>query len=238
MRSLGCCAVTLVAMFAALPAQADWCAVYQSGGRNCYFKTEAQCRASISGAGGACFPDGSSAAPARQAKPPQRTEPRRQETARPKPAAPKPAAAPAAAPPPAAAVPAPAAPAPAAAAAPAAGGATANFAAARKLVLDGQYQAGLAALQALGFDDHPDVATYIGLAHNKLGRPDQARVWYERALAASPNHLLTLSFSGLLYAERGDLKRAQDNLEKLKQLCGGTCNEYRALDAVLAAKPR
>jgi hypothetical protein len=47
---------------------------------------------------------------------------------------------------------------------------------------------------------------------------------------------LTLSFSGLLYAERGDLKRAQDNLEKLKQLCGGACNEYRALEAMLAAK--
>jgi tetratricopeptide (TPR) repeat protein len=217
-------------MFAALPAQADWCAVYQNGGRNCYFKSEAQCRASISGAGGACFPDGSSAAPARQAKPPQRAAPKKQETARPKPATPKPAAMPATPPPP------PAVAAPAPAAAPAAGGAAVNFAAARKLVLDGQYQAGLAALQALGFDDHPDVATYIGLAHNKLGRPDQARVWYERALAASPNHLLTLSFSGLLYAERGDLKRAQDALEKLKQLCGGTCNEYRALEAMLAAK--
>ncbi len=113
---------------------------------------------------------------------------------------------------------------------------TANFAAARKLVLDGQCQAGLAALQALGFDDHPDVATYIGLAHNKLGRPDQARIWYDRVLATNPNHLLTLSFSGLLHAEHGNLRGAQDNLETLKQLCGGTCNEYRALEAVLAAK--
>jgi tetratricopeptide (TPR) repeat protein len=231
MRSHHAYALALAVMFAAAPAQADWCAVYQNGGRNCYFKSEAQCRASISGAGGACFPDGSSAAPSRAPaqKPARRSEPKKQETARPKPVAPTP--------PPAAAAPAPAASAPAAAAAaPPAGGATANFAAARKLVLDGQYQAGLVALQSLGFDDHPDVATYIGLAHNKLGRPDQARVWYERALAAKPNHLLTLSFSGLLYAERGDLKRAQDSLEKLKQLCGGTCNEYRALEAALASK--
>lgn len=114
----------------------------------------------------------------------------------------------------------------------------ASFAAARQLVLDGQYQAGITALQALGFDDHPDIATYIGLAHNKLGRADQARVWYDKALAADPNHLLTLSFDGMLYAERGNLRGAQERLEKLKALCGGACNEYRALEAVLAAKPR
>jgi len=38
---------------------------------------------------------------------------------------------------------------------------------ARQLVLDGKYQAGLAALQSLGFDDHPDIAAFIGLARTK-----------------------------------------------------------------------
>ena len=38
-----------------MPAQAQWCALYQGGGRNCYFKTQSQCLASISGVGGYCL---------------------------------------------------------------------------------------------------------------------------------------------------------------------------------------
>jgi tetratricopeptide (TPR) repeat protein len=128
--------------------------------------------------------------------------------------------------------------APAVAAPPAAGSLPANFAAARQLVFDGQYAAGIAAMHALGLDDHPEIATYIGFAHSKLGRIDQARFWYDKALAANPNHLLTLSFYGMLHANRGDLRLAQDDLEKLRRLCGTDCNEYKALEGVLAAKTR
>ena len=35
-----------------------------------------------------------------------------------------------------------------------------------------------------GYDDHPDVATLIGYASRKHGRYDDAKIWYERALAA------------------------------------------------------
>ena len=239
MRSLvicGACALTV--MLSAAPAMAQWCARYQTGGSNCYFTSQAQCMAALSGNGGSCSPDGSarpaaavqSDAPARPAR---RAEPKKREAVRQRPAAPAPAA-----PVPAVATPsAPVATPTAASAAPAAGGMAANFAAARQLVLDGKYQAGLAALQSLGFDDHPEIATLIGFAHNKLGRPDQARGWYDKALAANPNHLLTLSFSGMLHADRGNLRGAQADLEKLKRLCGD-CNESKALEAVLAAKPR
>ena len=42
---------------------------------------------------------------------------------------------------------------------------------------------------ALGYDDHPDVAVSIGFASSKLGRLDDAKRWYEKALSADPNHL-------------------------------------------------
>jgi hypothetical protein len=42
----------------ASPAQASWCAVYQSGAENCGFSTQAQCAASVSGAGGFCRSSG------------------------------------------------------------------------------------------------------------------------------------------------------------------------------------
>jgi tetratricopeptide (TPR) repeat protein len=227
---------------------AQWCANYQSGGRNCYFTSQAQCMAAISGAGGSCSSEGPARPAAARsdapAKPARQTTPKKKEAVRERPAAPKRAApataAPAAAPSmPTAVRPSPAAaPAAPVAATPAPGDMAAKLAVARKLILDGQYQAGIAAMQALGFDDHPEIATYIGFAHGKLGRPDEARSWYDKALATNPNHLLALSFDGMLHADRGDLRRAQDNLEKLRKLCNANCNEYVALQAVLAAKAR
>ena len=57
------------------------------------------------------------------------------------------------------------------------------------------YAAGIAALKALGRDDNPDVANLIGYSSRKLGRYDDAKTWYERALAADPSshpHLVVL----------------------------------------------
>jgi tetratricopeptide (TPR) repeat protein len=114
-----------------------------------------------------------------------------------------------------------------------------DFAAARDLILTGRYEAGIKAMQALGFDSHPDVAAYIGLAHSKLGRVTEAASWYDKALAGNPRHLLSLSYYGMLRAEQGDLAKAQENLDTIKGVCGGTtCKEYIALDATIASKRR
>src|SRR5262245_36317093 len=41
---------------------------------------------------------------------------------------------------------------------------------ARALIMDGEYEAGIAAMHALGHDDNPEVANFIGYASRKLGR--------------------------------------------------------------------
>ena len=95
------------------------------------------------------------------------------------------------------------------------------------------YDAGIAALRALGYDDHPDVATLIGYASRKLGRYDDAKIWYERALAADPNHAVTWSYYGMWQAEQGNLLKAKDDLEKVRLICGTDCRAYRMLkDAI------
>ena len=58
---------------------------------------------------------------------------------------------------------------------------------------------------ALGYDDHPDVAVSIGFASSKLGRLDDAKRWYEKALTADPNHLSALGSYGLLRVQQGDV---------------------------------
>ena len=94
-------------------------------------------------------------------------------------------------------------------------------------------------MKALGYDDHPDVASSIGFAYAKLGNLNEARAWYSRALAADPNHLATWGYSGALFVVQGDIEKARRDLDRVKALCGGTaCREYQELDGLIAAKGR
>ena len=99
---------------------------------------------------------------------------------------------------------------------------------------DKDYAGGIAVLRTLGYDDNPDVATLIGYASRKLGRYDDAKYWYDKALAADPIHALTWSYYGMWQAEQGNVLKAKDDLEKVRAICGNTnCPEYTALKAVI-----
>ena len=109
-----------------------------------------------------------------------------------------------------------------------------DYRAARLLILSGNYQDGIAAMHALRHDEHPDVANYIGYAHRKLGDYDDSKFWYEKALAADPNHVRTWSYYGMWQAEQGNRLKAEDFLQKVKLICGtADCEEYRQLRAVI-----
>jgi tetratricopeptide (TPR) repeat protein len=111
----------------------------------------------------------------------------------------------------------------------------AGYHAAHALIYDRHdYSDGIAALRALGYDNNPDVATMIGYASRKLGRYDDAKYWYDKALAADPNHALTWSYYGMWHAEQGNMLKAKDDLEKVQTICGNTnCPEYTALKAAI-----
>ena len=95
------------------------------------------------------------------------------------------------------------------------------------------YQGGITALRALAHDNNADVATLLGYASRKLGRYDDAKYWYDKALAADPNHALTWSYYGMWHAEQGNLLKAKDDLEKVRLICGTECKEYVALKEVI-----
>ena len=109
-----------------------------------------------------------------------------------------------------------------------------GYEAAYALIYDkDDYEAGITALRALDRDDNADVATLLGYASRKLGRYDDAKVWYERALAADPNHAVTWSYYGMWQAEQGNVLKAKDDLEKVRLICGTDCRAYRMLkDAI------
>ena len=109
-----------------------------------------------------------------------------------------------------------------------------NYRAARDMILDGKYEQGIAAMHALGYDNHPDVANYVGYSYRRLGDYDQSKHWYEAALAADPQHVRTWSYYGMWQAEQGNRLKAEDFLQKVKLICGNeSCKEFIELRAVI-----
>jgi tetratricopeptide (TPR) repeat protein len=96
------------------------------------------------------------------------------------------------------------------------------------------YGRAIAVLTALDRGDHPDVANLIGFASRKLGRTEDAKVWYEKALAADPRHARTWQYYGMWHLERGDRAKAESYLETIQAICGTGCEEYTSLKLALA----
>jgi tetratricopeptide (TPR) repeat protein len=92
-------------------------------------------------------------------------------------------------------------------------------------------------LKALGHDDHPNVANLIGYSYRKLGDYKLSQVWYERALKADPNHVLTWQYYGLWQIEQGNRDQALYHLSRIAAICGTDCEHYRSLAAALEQPP-
>ncbi len=99
------------------------------------------------------------------------------------------------------------------------------------------YAAAIEQLKALGHDDSANVANLIGYSYRKLGDYKLSQVWYERALKADPNHVLTWQYYGLWQIEQGNRDQAQYHLGRIAAICGTGCEEYRSLAAALEKAP-
>jgi tetratricopeptide (TPR) repeat protein len=95
------------------------------------------------------------------------------------------------------------------------------------------YASAITQLKALGQDDRADVANLIGYSYRKLGDYKVSQIWYERALKADPNHVRTWQYYGLWQLEQGNREQAEYHLNRISQICGTDCAEYRSLAAAL-----
>ena len=97
-----------------------------------------------------------------------------------------------------------------------------------------EYAAAIDKLKSLGHDDNADVANLIGYSSRKLGRYEDSKLWYERALAADPDHTVTWSYYGMWHAEQGNVLKAQglprQGAVALRQ---HQCREYTELKGVI-----
>jgi len=99
------------------------------------------------------------------------------------------------------------------------------------------YAAAIEQLKALGHDDSANVANLLGYSYRKLGDYKLSQIWYERALKADPNHVLTWQYYGLWQIEQGNRDQAQYHLSRIAAICGTGCEEYRSLAAALEKAP-
>src|ERR1700677_1969992 len=77
------------------------------------------------------------------------------------------------------------------------------------------YAAAIEQLQALGHDDHPNVANLIGYSYRKLAAYNFSQVGYERALKANPNQWWTWNYYGRLQIGQGNREQAEYHLGRI-----------------------
>ncbi len=105
------------------------------------------------------------------------------------------------------------------------------------LINDRRYEDAIATLKKAqaSFGPHPDILTYLGFAHRKLGQFEIAESYYLAALAVAPNHRGATEYYGELMVERGDLAGARQKLAVLDAQCRFGCAEAEELRRWIAA---
>ena len=103
----------------------------------------------------------------------------------------------------------------------------ASYALALGLTNEGRYGEALKALAKAqqAFGPHPDVLTYIGYTHRKMGEVALAEDYYRQALAIAPEHRGALEYYGELKVETGDVAGARLLLARLERACAYGCEQ-------------
>ena len=77
--------------------------------------------------------------------------------------------------------------------------------------------------------DNPDVYNLLGFSHRKLDKLEESFMYYNRALKLNPRHLGANEYIGELYLRTNNLKKAEEHLTILDDICFFGCDEYEDL---------
>lgn len=109
--------------------------------------------------------------------------------------------------------------------------------AAKDLMAQGKYEEAIPLLQGVVTDDprNDDAWNDLGLASRRLGRNADAVGYYERALAIRSSRKDTRGLLGEVQLAMDNLAKAEEQRDKLKQLCTEGCAELQTLEGQIAA---
>ena len=107
---------------------------------------------------------------------------------------------------------------------------------AERLIYKEDYAAAIKKLRATLESDNrnADAWNLLGYASRKSGDTDAAENAYQMALSIDQNHLGALEYQGELFITLDRLTDAQNNLDKLTELCPDGCEEQAELASALA----
>ena len=102
---------------------------------------------------------------------------------------------------------------------------------AEKLINKKQYSDAIVKLNdALVTDSkNADIYNYLGFSHRKLGKMEQAAVYYNKALEINPKHKGALDYQGEMFLTLNQIGKAEENLKKLDKICFLGCSEFDKL---------
>ena len=83
--------------------------------------------------------------------------------------------------------------------------------------------------------DDADVWNLTGFSSRKLGKYDEAKAAYEKALSLDPRHTGAMEYMGELYLTLDQPEQAKMLLAKLNKLCSFNCKDRDALKKAIAA---
>ena len=83
------------------------------------------------------------------------------------------------------------------------------------------------------YSDSADVHNYLGFVYRKMNELSKSGIHYNKALSIEPMHIGAIEYQGELFVMTKQIKKAQKNLNLLKQLCGVNCKEYKKLKKVI-----
>lgn len=92
----------------------------------------------------------------------------------------------------------------------------------------GNYQLAIKYLlrAAITSPDDADVYNLLGFSHRKLDKLEEALKHYKKALKLKPRHQGANEYIGELYLRTNNLKKAEEHLEVLDDVCFFGCDEF------------
>jgi tetratricopeptide (TPR) repeat protein len=112
-----------------------------------------------------------------------------------------------------------------------------DFAAGRKALGAGDWNAAITALQLAALRDprNADIQNYIGYAHRRLRQLGLAMQHYQQALMFNRRHRSAHEHLGELYLALGEPAKAEEQLAALEGICLIPCEEFGDLQRAIAA---
>ncbi len=78
-----------------------------------------------------------------------------------------------------------------------------------------------------------DKLNLLGFTARKSGDLSSAATYYSKALEINPKHIQALEYQGELYLQLGEIEKAKQNLERIKQICWLVCKEKKMLEKAI-----